>query len=110
MALDQLGRDFLQRVGDGKGAEVGRDLREKDTLEDMIADLLAERSEIPSLDRLDDFIRFLQHELAQRLKRLLAIPRTPSRRSEDRHDVNQTSEPLRGGQRRHGELGSLVIW
>ncbi len=70
---------------------------EEDALEDVIADLLAQRAEIAAVDRVDDLVRFLEHVLAERLQRLLAIPRAALGRAQRGHDLDEA-----------GELGSGV--
>ncbi len=105
VAADQLVADGAQRVGDAEGASIGRDLREEDAFENVVADLFAKRLEIVVLDGLDDFVRFLEDELAQRLKRLLAIPRTAVRGSQGRHDLDKARELFGRGGLRHWVIG-----
>ena len=63
---------------------------------------------VARVDRLQDLVRFLEHEPAQRLERLLAIPRTASGTAQVRHDVDQALERRsgRGGRRRGGDAWS----
>ena len=58
-----------------KAPGVGADLREKDPFENEVADLAAQPIGIAAVDRVEHFVRFLEQEGAQRLERLLAIPR-----------------------------------
>src|SRR5262249_10560697 len=94
MAPDEFRGDRAQRVGDGEPPLVGADLREKDSFEDEIADLAAERVGIAAIDRVEHFVRLLEQERAQRLERLHAIPWTALRAAQPRHDVD---ERLKGG-------------
>src|SRR6185436_12654919 len=89
MAPDQLVGNRAKRILDPEEAEVCGDLREQYALEDVIANLLAESRHVPALDRVDDFMRFFEHELRQRLERLLPIPRTAGWASQQRHNFDQ---------------------
>ena len=84
-------------VGDGECPHVGGHLREEHALEDVVADLFAQRREIAALDRIDDLVGLLEHVLAERLQRLLAVPRASLGRAQRGHDLDEA-----------GELGSGV--
>ena len=68
-----------QRIRDREAALVGRDLREEHALEEQIADLAAQRVVVAAIDRVEHFVRFLQHERPQRLESSARDP-TGSRR------------------------------
>ena len=68
------------------------ELREKDGLEDEVAELLAERRMIVAIDRLEYLISLFEHERLQCVDRLLAIPGTPLGRPECRDDFEKTDE------------------
>ena len=69
----------LQRVGDGEAPLVGLDLRQEHPLEQQVADLAAQGLVIAVVDRVEHLVGLFEHEPAQRLNRLLAIPRTAVR-------------------------------
>ena len=89
---DQLRVDRAERVGNGKLFRIGADLRQEYALEDQIADFSLERVGIAAIDRVEHFVRLLEHERAQRLQRLLAIPWATVRSAEPRHDVDEHLE------------------
>src|SRR6185295_18016035 len=90
-------------------ALIRADLREEDALEHQVADLEAQRRAIAGVDRVQHLVRFFEHEPAQRLEGLLAIPRAAFRPAQVRHDVD---EPLkRGAGRRCGCRARLpAVW
>jgi hypothetical protein len=104
MASNQLVAHGAKRVGHVESAKVRRDLRQEDTLEDVIADFLAQACEVSSLDGVDDLVRLFKDELTQRPKRLLPIPRTAARTAQSRHDFNEPIELLT--LIRHVDLGA----
>ena len=53
------------------------DLRQEHAFEEQVADLAAQRVVIAAIDRVEHLVGFFEHESAQRLDRLLAIPRAP---------------------------------
>ena len=71
----ELGGDCLDGVGDREVALLVRDLREEHDLEEQVAELLAEPGGVAAVDRLERLVGLLEQERAQRLQRLLAIPR-----------------------------------
>jgi hypothetical protein len=87
MPPHELVRDGVDRVGDCEMPSLGFELREKHRLEQEVAELFAERVVVVPVDRLEDFVGFLEHERLQRVDRLLAIPRTAVRGPEPRHDL-----------------------
>ena len=80
MAPDQLLGDRLQRIGDGEVPLVGAIWARNTPFEDQVADLPAQRVGVAAVDRVEDLVRFLEDESAQRLERLLAIPGAALRR------------------------------
>ena len=76
VASQQLLDNRPQRVVYREQPALGRELREEYALEDVVAYLLAQRAHVAALDRVDHFVRFLEHEMRQRVERLIAIPRT----------------------------------
>ena len=66
VAPQQLLDDRPQRVVHREVSALGCDLREEHALEDVIADLLAQRVHVAALDRVDHFVRFFEHEMRQR--------------------------------------------
>src|SRR5687767_7828190 len=96
MPANQLVADGVDRVGDRELAALVGDQRQKDRLEQKVAQLLAELRGTAAFNRLEHLVGFLEHEGTQRRLRLLAIPRTAVRRSQRSHDVDQAVEALSG--------------
>ena len=90
----QLLDDRPQRVVYGEESVLGRDLCEEDPLENVIADLLTQRVHVSTLNGVDHFVCFFEHEMRQRIERLIAIPRTAVGRPQRPHDVHQLLECL----------------
>jgi hypothetical protein len=65
MAADQLLDDRAQGIVDRKLSAFSGDLREEDPLEDVVADLLLERSRVAPLDRIDHFVRLFEDEVVR---------------------------------------------
>ena len=84
MAAHELVGDALERIGDREVPGLGLELREKDRLEQEVAELFAQRRVIVAVDRVEDLVGFLEHERLQRVDRLLAIPRAAVGRAQGR--------------------------
>ena len=82
-------------------AGFGFDLREQHRLEDVVAELLAQRRVIVMVDGLEHFVRLFEHERRQRVDRLLAIPRAAVWRAQAGDDVDETAEFFGGGCEAH---------
>jgi Domain of unknown function (DUF1844) len=93
MSADELAGDCTQRISDGESPFVRAYLGEEDTFEDQVADLSLERLEVAAIDRVEDFVGFLQHVRPQRRERLLAIPGTATWSPQPRHRVGQFLKP-----------------
>ncbi len=89
---------------------LGRDLREEDAFEDVIADLFPRASHVAALDRVDHLVRLFEHERRQRLERLLAIPRTAVRRSQRAHDRDELVELCAGVRHSSPFVGFVGTW
>ena len=79
------------------------DLGEEHALEEEVADLAPQRVVIAAVDGVEHLVGFFEHESAQRLDRLLAIPRAAARPAQPRHDVDELLELASGklgGRRR----------
>ena len=96
MPPDQFASNGIHGVRDLEPAFFCSNLRVKYALEQHVAELGGKRVEIAAIDRLDRLVRFLEQVWAERRVRLLTIPRTPVRRSQDLHDANEARE-CRGG-------------
>ncbi len=106
MAAHELVGDQLQRIGDLEVSRLRLELGEEHGLEDEVAQLLAERGVVVPIDRLDHFVRFLEHERLERVDRLFPVPRTPARPAERRHDLDQSDElACRAGGHRNWVIG-----
>ena len=105
MPAHELVGDQLQRIGNLEVSRLRLELGEEHRLEDEVAQLLAERGVVVPVDRLEHFVRFLEHERLQRVDRLFPIPRTPVGSAQRRHDLDQPDELAccTGG---HGNVGS----
>ena len=88
----ELRRDRAQRVGHGEPPVVGCDLREEDAFEDAGRRSRRAARRVAAVDRVEHLVRLLEHEAAQRLERLLAIPGTAVRAAQPRHDVDERLE------------------
>ncbi len=104
MAPHQFVGHGAERVLDPEGAEFSGDLRQQHAFEDVVPDLLAQGGEVASLDGVDHFVRLFEHELGQRLERLLSVPRAALGTPQRRDDFDKAIE-LRGG----GHWSSWVI-
>jgi hypothetical protein len=96
MTTDQLVADRSQRVRNGEPPFILRNPREEDALEDEVADLSAKIVVIAAIDGVEDLVRFFEHELPERLERLLVIPGTSTRAAQPRHDVDELLERIAG--------------
>ena len=75
MALDHLLRDAPRDVLEAKPAPLGSERREKEDLEEQVAELAPQRLGITAVDRLERFVTFLEKEGPDGLRRLLPVPR-----------------------------------
>src|SRR5688572_23169244 len=108
MPANQLVADGIDRVGDRELAALVGNLRQKNRLEQKIAQLLAELRGAAAVNRLEDLVGFLEHKGTKRRLRLLAIPRTAVRGSQRSHDLDQAVETIAGP--RHFASGSGRTW
>ena len=106
MPADQLVGDRLDRVADGEAAFLGADLREEHGSEEKIAKLVLQRVVVAAVERVEQFVRFLQHERPQRLQRLLLVPRAAVFGSQRAHDLDEAIE-ARAGTVGHGPYASI---
>jgi len=88
----QFRDNVIDGVGDFESPGLESDLRLKDALEYDVAELALELGDVAAIDRFDGFVRFFEQKGPQCLGRLLAIPRTSARRSQDVHDSHEASE------------------
>ncbi len=96
VTTDQLVADRPQRVRNGEPPFIFRNPRKEDALEDEVADLSAKIVVIAAIDRVENLVRFFEHELPERLERLLVIPGTSTRSAQPRHDVDELLEGVAG--------------
>ena len=89
MSANELLGDRLQRLGDAEPAFVRFDLGEEHAFEQEVADFAPERGVIAPIDGVENLVGFFEHESAQRLDRLLAIPWASARPAQPRHDVDE---------------------
>ena len=109
VASDEFVGDVAQRVRHGEAPFVGFDLCEEHALEEQVADLAAKVIVIGTVDRVEHFVGFLEHERAQRLERLLAIPWTSAWAAQRPHDVHELLERASCGIRGRGWLAALLF-
>jgi len=69
----------------------------EDDLEQEIAELLAHGRAATGLDRLEDFVGFLDEKWFERSRGLLTIPRATARFTESLHDVQEPLKENTGG-------------
>jgi len=79
---------------------LGGDLRMKNRLQQKIAQFLAKIGVVVLIDRLDDFVRFLDQARAQAGVRLLPVPRAAIRGAQPRDDGAQLLNGRLGGVRK----------
>ena len=79
VAVHQLVDDPRDDVVDREAPLAPRELRLEDHLEEQVAELLAQRLAVARVDGVDDLARLFEHVLAERLERLLAVPRAAVR-------------------------------
>src|ERR1700722_10951637 len=90
MPTDQLGGDRLDHVAEFEAALVSRHTGVEDDLQQEIAEFVAQICEIAALDRVGDFIGFLEREGDDRGEGLFEVPRTAGPTGpERRHDFDQ---------------------
>src|SRR5262245_63203327 len=94
MAPHELLPNGINRVADRKLAGFLADLREEHGLIEVIAQLLPELLRVARVDRLEHFIRFLEHEWTQRRLCLLTVPGAAAGRAERAHDGDELVELL----------------
>ena len=92
VARDELLDDARDDVVDRELPFLAKQLGLEHDLEEKVAELLAERLAIARVDRVDDLARLFEHVFAQRLERLLAVPRAAVRREEAAHDADEADE------------------
>ena len=105
MAPDDLGRDRRPDVGHVEHALLGGELRVEDDLEEEIPELTGELRRGTALERVVDLVRLLEQVVAQRLVRLLPVPRTAVGLPEAGGDPGH---PPRRGDVGHGRDGREV--
>ena len=89
MATHELCGDVAGHVVEIEPARILRDLRVEDRLQQQVTEFLAQICLVAEVDRLDDFIRFLNQSRAQRGVRLLDIPRATAGPAQLRHDLDE---------------------
>src|SRR5262245_14114150 len=92
MPANQLVADCRECIDDRELAEIRSDLCEEHAFEDVIANLFAQRRIVAPFDGVDDFVRFFEYEMAQRLEGLFAVPGAAVRTAERGHDLYQPDE------------------
>ena len=98
MTPDHLVGERVDDVGDAELADLGRELRVEEHLQQQVAELFAESLEMRDLDRLDDFERLFDEVRNERAVRLLAVPRAAE--PQPRHDLDQVVPGVVRGLRR----------
>jgi predicted nucleotidyltransferase len=95
MAVDELVRNGVERIGDREIARLRAELGQEDALEDEVAEFLAEGRAVVMVERLEHLVSFFEDERAERLERLLAVPGAAPRGPQFAHEVHEPGE--RGG-------------
>src|SRR5262245_8614378 len=89
--------ELAERIGHREVALLLGDAGVEDDLEQQIAELLAHGRAAAGLDRLEDFVGFLDQKGLERRRGLLAIPGTPARFAELFHYVQEPLKENTGG-------------
>src|SRR5437762_5788595 len=92
MPANELRSDLVDRVANGEVAGLFAHLCEEDRLVEKVAELFAKLRHVVGVDRLENFVRFLEDKWPQRGVRLLAIPRASTGGSQRAHDVDEPLE------------------
>ena len=95
VAANQLVDDRLDRVGDRKTPFLFADLRQEHGFEQEVAELVLEGRVVVAIERIEQLIRLLQHERAQRLHSLLLVPRAAMLGAQRAHDLDELLEARR---------------
>ncbi len=99
MALDHLLRDAARHVLEAKPAPLGSERREKEDLEEQVAELVPERLGIAAVDRFERFVTFLEKKRPDGLRRLLLVPRALPPQA-----LDERREALEGFGSRHAAI------
>lgn len=65
----------------------------EDDLQEDIAELVADRVGVATVDRLEELVRLLEEVTRQGLVRLLTVPRTPAGPAQSGHHLDEIEEP-----------------
>jgi competence protein ComEC len=108
MAANELAGNRPQDIADREVPLLGGNLREEDGLEEHVAQLLAQRTGIAAVERVKQLVGLLEHEGAERLERLLAVPRAAVGAAQRAHHLDESREEragILGHSERHGTIG-----
>ncbi len=94
MPPHQFPVQVIQHIRNREVPLIRRHLRIKQHLQQQIAQLLGQVRKIPPLYRVENLVRLFQRVFANRIKRLFAIPRAPTRRPEPRHNPRRLRKQL----------------
>ena len=89
VAAHQFVVQRLKDVLDGEAARLCRELRVKQDLQEDIAELLAQRVDVVSVNGLQHFVGLLEETVPKGTMVLLAVPRTALRAAQSRHEGHQ---------------------
>ena len=92
MAANHFLIDFADDVGDGEAAFFVGDLGMEKDLEEQVAELFGELGVIGGLERVEDFVGFLDKIRAKSGVSLFAVPGAAPGRAQTRHDGDQFFE------------------
>jgi hypothetical protein len=104
MPADHLVADGLDYIGNVEGAEFLRNSRMVDDLQLQVAEFVLQIQKIAPLDRVGDFIGFLDRIGGDRLERLLLVPAAAGLRIAQRRMISTRS----ARERREGASGSGI--
>lgn len=108
MAANELAGDRPKGVVDREVPLLGGNLREEDRLEEHVAQLLAQCTRVAAVQRVEQLVGLLEHEGAERLERLLAVPRAAVRPAQRAHHLDESRKEragILGHPDRHGTIG-----
>ena len=81
----------------------------EDDLQEEIAELVADRVGITTVDRLEELVRLLQEVTRQGLVALLTVPRTPAGAAQSGHHLHEIEEPSAWSDDGTGPSGTCRI-
>ncbi len=105
--MDELLDEPTRDIVDVPSSVLGSHLRVEDDLQEEIAELVADRVGVTTVDRLEELVRLLKEVARQGLVALLTVPRTPAGPAQPGHHLHEIEEPSALFRRRHRTVGHV---